>query len=74
MKLPKEQEDVLVQLDNGKFTVAQYIEDQWLAGDGVYGSHEDGKDILSGKVVAWSVLPKNLENQLETTTSKPRLK
>ena len=73
MKLPKDEVDVLVKLDNGSFAVAQYCAGSWYAGEGVYSSHEDGRDILSGKVVAWSDLPDTLENQLNSHPRGNRL-
>lgn len=74
MKLPKEQEDVLVQLDNGSFAVAQYDNGDWYTGKGIVPSHEDGNDQLSGKVVSWLKLPDTLENKLDLIKNKPRIK
>lgn len=74
MNLPKEELEVLVKLDNGSFAVALLWEDNWYAGKGIRPSHEYESDILSGKVVSWSALPEELDNTLESTTSKPRIK
>lgn len=73
-KLPNIKEEVLVKLDNGIFAVAQYNGQDWLVGRGVHPSHEDGFDMLSGKVVSWDKLPVKLDNNLDITTKRPRMK
>jgi hypothetical protein len=57
MDYPEIDKEVLVQLDNNHFAVAKYDGETWLAGNGVYASHEMGNDLLSGRVVGWQDLP-----------------
>ena len=80
MQLPKPNQEVLVQLNNGSFAVAQFIVDEedpkgfWYAGTGIIPSHDYGSNSLSGEVVAWSKLPTSLENNLEESKNKPKMK
>ena len=75
MKLPTDNNEVLVKLDNGKFAVAQYQEreDKWYAGSGIFESHENGLDVLSGNVVSWSKLPEVMENEPEIKKNKNKM-
>lgn len=71
MKLPEENEEVIVLLDNGYHSVGVYSEGMWFAGKGVYPSHEAESDILSGRVVGWTKIPEDLTYNFKSMKTKP---